>query len=312
MEEIFFIIFFCAAVFLPNAVFADAPPPPPITVLVQYENRDLSDPQFYATILTCPATEGDRSFRSILNGIQDKNSPEHEALVKLDIAEKDQKQDCSWGPSFLPSSDGYSCKNSLCMFDWALGDFRIATYIPSLDKTFISNPIGRSYKGYYGRDTDKFYTARLTKDGQSVITNRIGVFDKINTTNKVVDKQNVGVSSDSTRFYGVLYFGFSSLILTLIIELIAGLIFALLKKFPKRILLGIVIGNLVSVPLLWLLVTSNYWLLMPGEIGVVIFEAWMIKLFSGRKMNWKWCLIFSLTLNVLSFVFGPVILAVQP
>jgi hypothetical protein len=209
---------------------------------------------------------------------------------------------CFWQPLFLPFTD--YCADGACHFDWLLRGFRVIVYLPSLDKTFVSNVLYHDYLGYYGRETPRFYSLQLTEDNQAVLSETLeqeGRGESGGTTEETVADRFTAATS--ILGWAMLV----SLALTLFLELVAALIFAFIKKTSKKILWGVAIGNLVSVPLLWLTVTISYNFLWPAELVVVLFEMWLLRLFSRKKLGWGWCLLFSFLMNFISFVVGPII-----
>lgn len=192
-----------------------------------------------------------------------------------------------------------------------MGNFKVAIYLPSQGQVFVSNSIKRSYEGYYGRDTTQVYQVQLTKSGEASIIEDSGSYND-DLADSSIDSNIEGPSKDYVYPLGSHGFGavvLVSFLVTLFLEQIAALIFTLIKKFPKIILLAVVIGNIVSVPLLWIIVSRFYRILYPMEILAVVFEAWLLKLFGRGKISWKWCLIVSLAMNLASFIFGPIILS---
>ena len=292
------------ALFLPFLVRADAPPPPPFTVYVNYQGQKLKDANFSAEILKCDT---------------EKSAVDASIPSQLQISEYDSAKSCTWEPSISSynrngSNNNYlsNCTLSQCGFDWTLGEFKIATYIPSLNKTFISNEVTRAYSGYYGFNTIKYYQLDLTKSGGAKLSESSPQGKDIGNS---IDNNNNGsanhydMASLVTNTKAFMILMIISLLATLVLEIITALIFAFIKKAPKRILLGVLIGNIISVPLLWVLVSRFYSTLIPAEILVVIFEAWIIKYFSRQKLSWKACLLLSFIMNLVSFIFGPIIVS---
>ena len=289
MKKFFLFVLPSIIFILPRFVLADAPPPPPFIVYVNYEGKKISDQNFYAEALKCD---------------KEKSNPDASIMPQFLISAYDAAKSCFWEPNF--SSD--ACAKSQCEFHWTLGEFKIAVYLPSLNKTFVSNAINREYLGHYGYKTPSYYQIDLAKDGSAKLSESYEQTEDNNngnesatTTSELNDKTLTANIADKDFTTTVT----ASLLITLILELIVALVFALVKKAPKRILLGVLIGNLISVPLLWILVSRFYWTLFPAEILVVIFEAWLIKLFSQGKLNWKMCLLISFIMNLISFIVGP-------
>ncbi len=293
-------------VLIQRAVRADAPPPPPFVIYYNYEGQKLTDEKFYSVLLTCQKKTDDSSlpggWRS--NSFDEYvKSTDDGVYDKLVVYEDDPAAGCMWRSYYLP--DPKYCYNGACRWDYILGNYKVAVYVPSLDKTFVTNSINRPYKGYYGRDTVTFYRVDLSRDGGAKLsetTEQEGYGVQGNFT-----EEDKATTPSDTGFSGFGSMMAASFLITLVVELIVVLIFSLVKKAPKKTLLGIVVGNVVSVPFLWIAVARFYWLLFPAEIAVVIFEAWLLKLFSRGKLGWKICLLVSLLMNLASFLFGPII-----
>lgn len=265
------IIFFLLVltIFLPKFILADAPPPPPFDVNLTYEGQKISDAKFYAVALQCQ---------------QEKNS-EIVVIPQLDINQPDPAKSCSWSPR--RSAEGGFCADSACHFDWVYGQFKLAFYIPSLDKTFISETINREYLGHYGSETQRVYDVNLLKDNSVIVSD---VVPPQSFTDDVIG--------------GLFLWG---IIATIVLESIVALIFVLLKKAPKRIFLALLVGNIISVPFVWIVSAVGYsfpGILFITEIIAVVFEAWIIKLFVKNRLTWKMCLLISLIMNVVSFIIG--------
>jgi hypothetical protein len=260
---------------LPILASADAPPPPPFTVNFTYEGQKITDQKFYAETLVCS---------------KEKSEVKTVARPQLLISDYDSVKDCTWQPGI--SADG--CSNSQCYFDWTLGEFKIAVYIPSLSKVFVSGIMDRQYLGHYGSKTQRVYDINLTKDGGVVVNN-----------SPIVPFGTASNVFSDPAFWMLLL---SSLIATIIAELIVGLIFVLLKKAKKNIFLAVPVGNVVSVPFVWIatvMLSSSLAALYIVEIIAVVFEAWLIRLFSKKALGWKMCLLISAIMNIVSFFVGP-------
>jgi hypothetical protein len=283
------------AIFTPYFVRADAPPPPPFTVQINFEGQKASDKEVYAALLTCEKNPGrENPFQNELSG---------EPLAKLNISQTDPANNCTWKSTALPY--GAICRQGVCEFPGLTGNLKIAVFLPSLDKVFVSNSVDREYSGFYGHDTPTNYLVDLGKNGSAVLSSVSYLPDLPGgTTTPAGTDDNNGNNYASTA-YNFWLMILASLIITLVLELFVALLFALIKKFSKLILVGVLIGNIISVPVLWLIVSRFYWTLFPMEILAVIFEAWLIKMFGQKKLTWKMCLLISLIMNLVSFIFGP-------
>ncbi len=271
-----FFALFILTLFLPAFALADAPPPPPFDVNFTYEGQKINDSKFYAVALQCR---------------QEKIS-DVVVIPQLDINQPDST--CSWSPRL--SVAGGFCADSACHFDWVFGKFKLAVYIPSLDKTFISEIINREYLGHYGSETQRVYDVNLLKDNSIIVSVPPQSF-----VDDVVGGDLLGL------FLG-------SLIVTIILESIVALVFILLKKAPKKIFFAVLIGNIISIPFVWIVSAVAYsfpGILYVTETIAVFFETWIIKLFGKNRLSWKMCLLISLIMNVVSFIFGSHLLALS-
>ncbi len=158
------IIFFllATAIFLPGFVLADAPPPPPFTVHYTYEGQNVTDKNFSSVSLACVDPNSGYALNT-------------EIAPQLNINQPDASGKCSW----VPVAKGYCQPDSSCIFsNFLLGEFKLAVYIPSLGKTFVSNIIKREYLGHYGSQTPREYYVDLSKDS-SVKVNGVLMTDYV-------------------------------------------------------------------------------------------------------------------------------------
>ncbi len=104
-----------------------------------------------------------------------------------------------------------------------------------------------------------------------------------------------------------------SFFLTLIVELIAGLIFLINSRLPKRILTAIFLGNCVTLPLIWFVMPKLFGFLYQdfsiiatiiSEAIVIIIETFVIFLIFKKHINWRAALKLSLTINIISWLVG--------
>lgn len=99
-----------------------------------------------------------------------------------------------------------------------------------------------------------------------------------------------------------------ALIITLIIEFIVALIFILFAKISKKVLLYIIIGNLISLPIVWFvfpLFNFNSLLMMIlSEFFAIIFETYFIYLFNKQIISFRRSLILATLINAVSLVVG--------
>lgn len=109
-----------------------------------------------------------------------------------------------------------------------------------------------------------------------------------------------------------------ALVITLILELIVAFVFLLVAKKPRRVLKNILIANLISLPIVWLvpyifpvLVSSSFAVLyvLVSEIFVVIFEAVFITWRSRGVLSIFQVASLVVFMNFVSLVFGYLIFA---
>jgi len=105
-----------------------------------------------------------------------------------------------------------------------------------------------------------------------------------------------------------------SLTITIILELLVGYAFVRKIKNYKRIIISIVIANLISVPIVWLVMTYaevslQTISLILSEAFAMIFETFFIYLINRKLISFKRTLIMSITMNLVSFLIGSFMLA---
>ncbi|MDD2696671.1 MAG: hypothetical protein PHE52_00735 [Candidatus Pacebacteria bacterium] len=278
MKNIAFLISFIAAFSLPLFAQADAPAPPPFTASFTYENQNIADNNFSVVVLKC-------------SGQINSTYQKIDTIPQLDINQPDPEKNCNW----IPVGSGNCQSDSSCYFSdgYYLGELKFAVYIPSLDKTFISGAIERNYLGHYGSDTPTEYSVQLFED------------DSVKVDVVQVDKGNW--PEWPSDFISLMVLG---LIVTVLLEGVVLLIFFLLKQAPKRAFLGLLIGNVISVPFVWF---ADYYIPLTSiifilEIIAVVFEAWIFRLITRKALSWKKALLISLIMNIVSFFLGQLII----
>jgi hypothetical protein len=106
-----------------------------------------------------------------------------------------------------------------------------------------------------------------------------------------------------------------ALIISIAVEFAVAFIYLHDKKLPKKILISVVIANIVSIPLLFLLLyfsglalySNFYGLIFLGEIGVVALEAAIIYLMNRKKIRKGQAVELSVINNVASFIAGLIV-----
>ncbi len=105
-----------------------------------------------------------------------------------------------------------------------------------------------------------------------------------------------------------IFFMVVALLTTVIIELIVVALFKKIKNSVSPRLATILIANLISLPLLWLVAyysNVNYYIfIIVGELAVVLFEAFYIALRNGDSRAWSRWLALSFIMNAASFFVG--------
>jgi hypothetical protein len=266
----FLIIFGALVVFLPKGASADLGPKPSVDIDVVYNQQSISDTNFSARMLWCLSQDQKQV------GMEDKTIPQ------LEINEYDSSKSCYWVPARL--AGGGQCSNSSCHFGYMPpSEFKLAVFIPSIDKVFITNEISRT-------NFNSRYKAELFSDGSA----------KISETTPVLSSDKV--SSFAKAFP-----------ITIILELLVSLIFLSVRKLPKKILTYILLANIISLPIVWFLFPlvklPILAIIVMSEIFAVLFETYFIYLLNKQIITFKQ----SLTLNILNnlaslfvggFIFG--------
>ncbi len=98
-----------------------------------------------------------------------------------------------------------------------------------------------------------------------------------------------------------------ALVLTLIIEVLAALIFLWATKRPKSVLKSVVMANLISLPVVWFIFPFlKVFLLVVvlSELFAVVFEGYLIHSLNKPTMSLNQSFILSIIMNAASFVLG--------
>ncbi|KHO49305.1 MAG: hypothetical protein QT02_C0007G0028 [archaeon GW2011_AR9] len=275
-----FNLFFVLIILLVPLVSADAGPHPSATLefIVTYNNQSISNDSVASLIVSCPTA----------------------------IEECEGKVDTT-GP----------CEDGICSFYYYRieripSNFRVEVYIPSVDKSFMSDAITFSYL----EDSPLYYKIAFTDD--DVTNHPVGPVTPITP---------LGDNSANQASY-LLWSFLIALTLTILIELCTTLL--LFKRWKikkgkwKTPLLTIFCINLLSVPLVWVIFSTVYSLpyaqtyplsglllaLVISETFAFVLEAFVIyffnkKLFSLQKSFWL-----SGMINLMSFILGGIILTV--
>ncbi len=161
--------------------------------------------------------------------------------------------------------------------------------------------------GNYG-NPNRSITPILYKSEEFELKSGIKRYDYIYEANLNSDK-TITIKDDTPVFSldQLIYFLFA-LLLTIIIEVIFTRSYFLKKKNkPKRILKIILIVNLISLPILWFILTfllNTILLFTIGEIFVVLLEGGLIYFFIKKEITFKESMKLSFINNILSLFLG--------
>ncbi|RLJ06942.1 MAG: hypothetical protein DRP13_04580 [Candidatus Aenigmatarchaeota archaeon] len=211
-------------------------------------------------------------------------------IPEFNITEYDPINNCYWTP-IVSSSPGWGpkCQDSICHFWYFIPKkFRVALYLPEENKTYISSIIEN--------------------------INFRSVFE-------VKLSDNGGISVEEVTPFFMTYLGNNfikfiiALFLTLILEL--SIVFWFFhKKFPRKLLYTIIIVNIISVGIIWLipfLKLSSFSLplifpfssiIISSEIFVIILEWFFIYFFNKDIISIRKSLLLSVVMNLVSFLIG--------
>jgi len=103
-----------------------------------------------------------------------------------------------------------------------------------------------------------------------------------------------------------------ALVLTVAVEVIIATFFLLIAKTPLKVLRFVIIGNLFTIPLMWLLIPLlfNPVFIFAGLLIAFVLEAFFIHRMCKEHISLRLAFLFSFVLNVSGFVIGGLILLV--
>jgi len=255
-------------------VAADVGPKPTAAILVYLDSQLVSESPFYARMLSCDTGEP-RPLRNCNAG---------EAICQkfeaIDIAEPARQ--CAWQPAEM--AWGGDCAAGRCDFTYFLPNpFRLAVYLPQSDRLYISNEATRE-------QFNSTYRADLLPDGTARLVETTSILNRVH--------------ADALL---------AALLLSIVLELIVAAVYVLLAHRRWRVLLGIPLANLATVPLVWLATTSAgagwaIFALLGGELLAVGAEAGILHGLNRRHLSFKSALLLSFLMNTVSFIVGTPIL----
>jgi len=243
---------------------------PMMVVNVTYEGTSVNG-TFYAVTLSCA------------NITTSANTSPVTAGQLQNISEYNPLRNCYWMPNSL-SMNG-ECANGQCdLYYFQPSDFKMAFYLPSLNRTFITNEA--NFSGYMNS-----YTAQLYQNGTATLM--------------------AGGSNPPPIGNGINLFGLA-LFLTIVIEIMVAFAYMKLRKTKKtgRVLIFVLLGNIVSLPIVWFAFIGLLGAvgLILGEIFAIIFEGCFIYYFNKKIIKIKSALLMSLIMNLASAIIGGLIL----
>lgn len=263
-------------VLIASMAFADIGPKPTALFEVTYNGQSVSDESFRAKMLEC----GDSEDISIYHDYYlNETFPE-----QLRIEEYDASKGCTWIPAKV--AWGGDCSDSHCHFSYFLPtDFKLAVYLPSQDKVFVSSEVHRT-------NFNSIFKTDLRTDGTIALTESSSIFQ-----------------SDTIA----MLLGFSVvMIANLALELITAFAIVSVFKIKKTVLKAVAIANIISLPVLWLVLPAlnvfSLEIFTAAELCVVVFEGWLIRAMNKKELSLKKSLALSLAMNVISVVIGGLIL----
>ncbi len=280
----YLLIIFVALLLLPS-VYADLGPKPTVDISVYYNNQLVSG-QFNAVMLQCYKNASvSNDYTTYLSGKSSCMSPECQGLYNLTISDNE----CYWAPSMF--AWGGDCSNGVCNFHYfPPSRFRLGIYVPSLGQIITTPAIDRL-------NFASTYDVRVSSDGKTSIKETTPILTR-----------------DSVKSF------IPALIITIILELIVALIFALRKGWPKKLLWYVFLANVISLPIVWFVIplfrisiVSSGWsfilTLVLYEAFAFIFEAYFLYWTNKEFLDLKNAFKLSVVMNLVSLVLGGILYA---
>ena len=268
--------FVCAAlvvlVCLSSGAKADLGPKPTVDIDLVYNHQKIADASFGAKMLGCYDQEL----------VQNEIEQDQDTVAQLRISSFDADAQCYWQPA--PLAWGGSCSESHCQFSYfPPSEFKLAVYIPSLDKTFVTDKITR--ENFASR-----YQVELSADGAAIINETTSLWASIRVP-------------DFAR----------AALITIFLELLVTWVFVTVQKLPRKKILGCVLGaNVLSLPAVWFLFPlidlPEFTVIAIFELFAVLFETYFIYHFCKQALSFKRTLLLSFMNNFVSLFAGGAVL----
>ena len=276
MNQKLLLVLIALIVISSQLALADVGPKPSADIHVKYNGNDVAE-KFEAKMLVC-IKEGSKSWE--VGG--EENLPNY-----FKIAEKDKVKDCTWRPARM--AWGGNCQLSTCGFTYMLPkNFRVAVYLPSLNKVFISDSI-------VGNNFNAEYLYEINENSSKI--SQTGGTD-IHETTPIVQTDLV------------LPF-ILALVITLVLELVVAFGYLVLTKKSYNILISVVGANLISLPIVWFLfpmLQLEFLLIFAmAEVFAILFEGYFIHFLNKKTLSLQDGLILSAVMNIGSLLVGGII-----
>jgi hypothetical protein len=196
----------------------------------------------------------------------------------------DTASGCYWVPAEM---SGATCESGWCdLYYFPTTSFKLAFYLPSLNKTFVTNETNQSSFG-------TTYDVSLYQNGSATIT-----------------AFSIPTPPPTPQTYIVLFA--AALVLTVAIEVATAFLYLRFVKIKKkaRILVAVIVANIISVPVLWFIFVYFLGALgfILGELFAFLFEGGFVYYFNKKAIKLKSSMIMSLIMNITSLVLGVLII----
>ena len=101
-----------------------------------------------------------------------------------------------------------------------------------------------------------------------------------------------------------------ALVITLVLELFIALLYVVYTRTTRKILGSVFIANIISLPVVWLIITSSEkgLFIIIGEVFAVVFESFFIYFLNKEILTLRKAFLLSMLMNLTSFIVGNSIL----
>jgi hypothetical protein len=279
MKIAFFIALFSLFLIAIPGVYADMGPKPSSELYVNYSGQSITG-TFYAKMLSC--YNNDYDFHAAQECEYESDVPKDICLKLVSVNMTDIERNCTWLYDSL--AWGGNCINGACGFHYFLpSEFRLAVYMPSLDKIFVTDSVSRE-------QFISSYEVNIFPDGSSTIV------------------ENSPAPQEKPSSIASIDF-FTALVVTLLLELFFGFLFVHGEKKSRKILLSLAISNFITLPAVWYFTITNgsIFTFFALETFAFVFEALFVYNFNKKTFSMKKSFILSLIVNMVSLAAGAII-----